>query len=182
LNDFTTLIYYNIGYNLFSLRQSSRRSWRINQHAPRIEVYFLYYANTMQSRAMRLMASKLAVAGVIEGNFSDEGLVAMSECQDMTTLLAQELTMGIQNEVEDLSAVFKRMAVLRPEGVEISGEVPIENSVEPISPSIPIIIEETRSISSIYTLNIPALPKKRRKIIVDEAQLSLFDLPANRTA
>lgn len=34
LNAFTTLIYYNISYNLFTLRQSSRRSWRINQYAP----------------------------------------------------------------------------------------------------------------------------------------------------
>jgi len=65
LNDFTTLIYYNLGYNLFTLRQSSRRSWRINQTAPRIEVYFFYYKNTIQERALSLMASKLAAAGLI---------------------------------------------------------------------------------------------------------------------
>ncbi len=114
LNDFTTLYYYNIAYNLFTLRQSSRRSWRINQHAPRIEVYFSYYEGTMQHRAIRLMASKLAVAGIIEGNFTDEGLAAMSDCADMTTALARELTQGIKNEVEDLSAVFKKMAILKP--------------------------------------------------------------------
>ncbi len=114
LNYFTTLYYYNIAYNLFTLRQSSRRSWRINQKAPRIEVYFSYYEGTMQNRAIRLMASKLAAAGIIEGNFSDEGLAAMSDCSDMTTALARELTQGIKNEVEDLSAVFKKMAVLKP--------------------------------------------------------------------
>lgn len=114
LNYFTTLYYYNIAYNLFTLRQSSRRSWRINQKAPRIEVYFSYYEGTMQNRAIRLMASKLAVAGIIEGNFTDEGLAAMSDCSDMTTALARELTQGIKDEVEDLSAVFKKMAVLKP--------------------------------------------------------------------
>jgi hypothetical protein len=119
LNDFTTLYYYNIGYNLFTLRQSSRRSWRINQKAPRIEVYFNYYEGTMQHRAIRLMASKLAVAGIIEGNFTDEGLAAMSDCADMTTALARELTHGIKDEVEDLSAVFKKMAILKPEAVNI---------------------------------------------------------------
>lgn len=113
LNYFTTLYYYNIAYNLFTLRQSSRRSWRINQKAPRIEVYFSYYEGTMQNRAIRLMASKLAVAGIIEGNFTDEGLAAMSDCSDMTTALARELTQGIKDEVEDLSAVFKKMAVLK---------------------------------------------------------------------
>jgi len=116
LNDFTTLFYYNIAYNLFTLRQSSRRSWRINQKAPKIEVYFAYYEGTMQHRAIRLMASKLAVAGIIEGNFTDEGLAAMSDCADMTTALARELTQGIKNEVEDLSAVFKKMAKFKSEG------------------------------------------------------------------
>ena len=115
LNDFTTLYYYNIAYNLFTLRQSSRRSWRINQTAPKIEVYFSYYEGTMQHRAIRLMASKLAVAGIIEGNFTDEGLAAMSDCADMTTALARELTQGIKNEVEDLSAVFKKMTKFKPE-------------------------------------------------------------------
>ena len=114
LNDFTTILFYNISYNLFTLRQSSRRSWRINQRAPRVEVYFFYYDSTMQHRAIRLMASKLAVAGVIEGNLTDEGLAAMSDCQDMTTALARELTQGIEGEVEDLGAVFKRMALLKP--------------------------------------------------------------------
>jgi hypothetical protein len=117
LNDFTTLYYYNIAYNLFTLRQSSRRSWRINQKAPKVEVYFSYYEGTMQHRAIRLMASKLAVAGIIEGNFTDEGLAAMSDCADMTTALARELTQGIRNEVEDLRAVFKKMAILKPMAV-----------------------------------------------------------------
>ena len=35
LNAFTTLIFYDTGYKLFTLRQASRRSWRINQTAPR---------------------------------------------------------------------------------------------------------------------------------------------------
>jgi len=115
LNDFTTLIYYNIGYNLFTLRQSSRRSWRINQTAPRIEVYFFYYKNTIQERALDLMASKLAAAGLIEGQVTDEGLAAMSDCRDLTSQLARELTKGIRSEVEDLAGVFKRMAVLKTE-------------------------------------------------------------------
>ena len=113
LNDFTTLIYYNLGYNLFTLRQSSRRSWRINQTAPQVEVYFFYYKDTIQERALSLMASKLAAAGLIEGQITDEGLAAMSDCQDLTSQLARELTKGIRTEVEDLASVFKRMAILK---------------------------------------------------------------------
>ena len=117
LNDFTTLIFYDMAFKLFTFRQASRRSWRINQTAPRVEVHILYYRNTMQERAVRLMASKLAVAGVIEGGMlTDEGLAAMSESEDMTSALARELAEGIRHEdaVEDIAASFRKMAVLHP--------------------------------------------------------------------
>ena len=115
LNAFTTLIFYSIGYNLFTLRQASRRSWRINQTAPRVEVYMLYYADTMQAKAMKLMASKLAVAGLIEGYFSEEGLAAMSDVRDMTSQMAKELAQGIKDNVEDIAAAFKKMAIINPD-------------------------------------------------------------------
>lgn len=117
LNDFTTLIFYDMAFKLFTFRQASRRSWRINQTAPRVEVYILYYRHTMQERAIRLMASKLAVAGVIEGGvLTDEGLAAMSESEDMMSALARELAEGIRHEdaVEDIAASFRKMAVLHP--------------------------------------------------------------------
>ena len=113
LNDFTTIIYYNVGYNLFTFRQSSKRSWRINQAYSRVEVHILCYENTMQHRAIRLMGTKLSVATTIEGNVTDEGLAAMSDCQDLTTALVKELTLGIDN-VEDVSAIYKKMAILKP--------------------------------------------------------------------
>lgn len=115
LNAFTTLIFYNIAYNLFTFRQASRRSWRINQTAPRVEVYILYFKGTMQARAIKLMASKLAAATLVEGSFSDEGLAAMSDCSDMTSQLARELTIGLRDEVEDVGEMFKKMAVIKNE-------------------------------------------------------------------
>ena len=153
LNDFTTILFYNISYNLFTLRQSSRRSWRINQHAPRIEVYFFYYDSTMQHRAIRLMASKLAVAGVIEGNLTDEGLAAMSDCQDMTTALARELTQGIEGEVEDLGAVFKRMALLKP-----------------VSDNVVDAIEETIADSNAANANTAGITDEQNKNTANAAQ------------
>ena len=50
LNAFTTLIFYDTGYKLFTLRQASRRSWRINQTAPRVEVYMFYYRDTIAAQ------------------------------------------------------------------------------------------------------------------------------------
>lgn len=118
LNAFTTLIFYSMGYKLFTLRQASRRSWRINQKAPAVKVYMLYYKDTMQQKCLKLMASKLAVAGLIEGSFSEEGLAAMSDVQDMTSQMAKELMLGIRDNVEDIAASFKKMAFENPDRIK----------------------------------------------------------------
>jgi len=190
LNDFTTLYYYNIAYNLFTLRQASRRSWRINQRAPRVEVYFTYYDGTMQNRAIRLMASKLAVAGIIEGNFTDEGLAAMSDCADMTTALARELTAGIKNEVEDLSSVFKKMAILKPVTEQIAIEIVADEVAE--APVYPVrLIYSEEAIFEIVA-HISAAPKppsgmlafvnprvaRKNVMVADDSLFDLYDAAA----
>ncbi len=75
-HNFPTLIFYSTGYNLFTLRQAARRAWRIGQQEA-CRVYYLYYENTMQARAMSLMGQKLTASEAIEGKFSAEGLAAM---------------------------------------------------------------------------------------------------------
>lgn len=192
LNDFTTLIFYNIAYNLFTLRQASRRSWRINQTAPRIEVYFLFYEWVMQARAIELMASKLAVAGLVEGNFSDEGLAAMSDCRDITSQLAMELTTGIKESVEDIGAIFKRMAILHPKAHVILAPDQNDNNRldKPMrvrltgggSAPLPHVPPPSQAPASRCeeTFVFGTAAKRRKKQVAhepDENQLSLFDLP-----
>ena len=191
LNAFTTLIFYDTGYKLFTLRQASLRSWRINQSAPRVEVYMLYHAGTMQHKAIKLMASKLAAAGMIEGSFSEEGLSAMSECEDMTTLMARELMMGIKDSVEDLAATFKRMAMLKPQTAAwsiFSDEVRKTDSAV-LGRSSPSILEFTFGTEERTVPQAAVLPQdspvffetakaehKRKKGEVDEDQLLLFQI------
>ena len=152
LNDFTTLIFFNLSFNLYVLRQASLRSWRINQTAPKIEVYLFYFTDTMQQRALKLMASKLAAATMIEGQLSEEGLAALSQNTDMTTQLARELASGIKESVEDLTATFKKMAV--------------KNDRETKKPELKVIKPE-----------VPMLPEP--ETATQDKQLTLFDLLAS---
>ncbi len=192
LNAFTTLIFYSMGYNLFTLRQASRRSWRINQTAPRVEVYMLYYADTMQAKAMKLMASKLAVAGIIEGTFSEEGLAAMSDVKDMTSQMAKELALGIKDNVEDIAAAFKKMAVINPNRQRAQTTQP--RTVEPAEQQTPISEAQPEGVFGVrpaQSQERQALydgllqrtmeeqkKKKSKKTVVDENQLSIFDFVA----
>ena len=202
LNAFTTLIFYSMGYKLFTLRQASRRSWRINQTAPRVEVYLLYYKDTMQHKAMKLMASKLAVAGIIEGNFTEEGLAAMSDVQDMTSQMAKELMLGIRDNVEDIAAAFKKMAMINPgrsepkaesaaEETKAAADPPARDLPEavfaepvPVSASLPEPAEPRRRIDPEKAAELAAIlekaqkSKRARKTVVDENQLTLFDFVA----
>lgn len=171
LNAFTTLIFYNIAYNLYIFRQASRRSWRINQTAPKVEVYMFYYRNTMQQRALRLMASKLSAATVIEGNISEEGLAAMSDCEDLTTQLAKELMSGLRENVDELADSFKKMAILGNREHKEAEQTVVEPAKAP-QPEIaitPIVIFPIQS-------NIQITKTNGKNY--DTGQLSLFDLVA----
>jgi SNF2 family DNA or RNA helicase len=90
-HNFPTLCFYETGYNLFTLRQASRRSWRIGQKE-NCRIVYLHYQGTMQERAMALMGKKLTAAQALEGTFSTEGLVAMAgEDANMEIALARSL-------------------------------------------------------------------------------------------
>lgn len=90
-HNLTTICFYETGYNLFTLRQASRRAWRIGQTKP-CRVVYLYYEGTMQDRALALMGKKLTAAQALEGKFSGEGLVAMAgEDANVEIALARSL-------------------------------------------------------------------------------------------
>ena len=178
LNAFTTLIFYNVAYNLYIFRQASRRSWRINQTAPKVEVYMFYYRDTMQQSALRLMASKLSAATVIEGNVSEEGLAAMSACEDMTTQLARELVSGLKGSTDELSESFRKMAVL---GNRRTEQEPPQSKVIPMNappaerPAAPK--PDPAQITEAGHLHIHT--QKPVGKTADTGQLSIFDLLAS---
>ncbi|MHB1350264.1 MAG: SNF2-related protein [Desulfobulbaceae bacterium] len=92
LLDFPTIIFFQCGYSVFTLRQASRRSWRIGQQQS-VRVFFMAYAETMQEKALSLMAQKMETSLAVEGELSDQGLAALSESENsMVYELAKALT------------------------------------------------------------------------------------------
>jgi hypothetical protein len=94
--NFPTLVFYETGYNLFTLRQAARRAWRIGQRAG-CRAFYFYYKDTMQERAMSLMGKKLVAAQALEGKFSEEGLLALADGDDgVEVALAKSLANRIR--------------------------------------------------------------------------------------
>ena len=138
----------------------------------------------MQQKCLKLMASKLAVAGLIEGNFSEEGLAAMSDVQDMTSQMAKELMLGIRDNVEDIAAAFKKMAFENPDR-EVP-DVPAGETSLPPEP-VPAMIEQPKRVltaeqeeklqAAMVQLE-QQKAKRTKKTQQVENQLSLFDFVA----
>ena len=127
LLDFPTIIFYESGYSLHTLRQASRRSWRIGQRRP-VRVKFLCYEGTMQTACLRLMGKKLLVALTMEGKFAGEGLQNIDEDDDMLSAMARELVE--RNGIgESADAVWKALnsehQKLFPTASEPAGEVAV---------------------------------------------------------
>lgn len=55
---FPTIYFLQTGYNVYTLMQAARRSWRIGQKED-VEVYFAGYSDTAQQICLELMGQKL---------------------------------------------------------------------------------------------------------------------------
>ncbi len=87
---FPTIFFVQTGYSIYTLRQASRRSWRIGQKQ-RVRVAFFTYSDTAQESCLRLMGKKLLVSLALEGKLHAEGLQSMDEDEDLLTAMAREL-------------------------------------------------------------------------------------------
>jgi hypothetical protein len=100
--NFPTLAFYQTGLMLSTLRQASRRSYRIGQ-GELCRVLYLYYKGTMQQRCMDLMSAKLQAAEAMDGKFSTEGLASLSDAgEPMGIALAKSLLESIRQQERGL--------------------------------------------------------------------------------
>ena len=79
--EFPTIVFMQSGYNVYTLQQASRRSWRIGQKRP-VNVFFLGYAGSAQMQCLELMAKKIAVSQSTSGDMPDSGLDVLNQGGD----------------------------------------------------------------------------------------------------
>lgn len=91
LLDFPTICFMQSGYNVYTVQQASRRSWRIGQKQA-VDVYYLGYEKTAQISCLELMAKKIAVSQSTSGDMPDTGLdVLNSDGDSIEVALAKQL-------------------------------------------------------------------------------------------
>jgi len=175
LIDFPTLVFYQIEYSVYTVRQASRRSWRIGQKNA-VKVYYLTYGETIQEKGLHLVAKKVKASLMVEGELLNEGLSAQAAEEDMMTQLAKSLVESTTAK-ESAEALFSSCRQAFAESQSFIGhkmeelEGPIEESPEePIPedkiPSMGFLWDDLKEKITIK--------KYQRKPIHDPNQLVLF--------
>lgn len=89
--EFSTIVFLQTGYNVFTLMQAARRSWRIGQTQP-VKVIYLGYAGSAQIACLDLMARKIAVTQSTAGDVPESGLdILNSDGDSVEIALAKQL-------------------------------------------------------------------------------------------
>ena len=115
LIELPTIVETGIEYKINDLRQRDRRAWRLTQDQP-CKVVFLYYEDSMQETALRLISAKLKAALMVDGNLAD-GLASMDlEDGDLMNALMKAVSRG------------KRQQKMEWAGMEVASITPVEEA------------------------------------------------------
>jgi SNF2 family DNA or RNA helicase len=180
-----TVVFYQSGYNTYTLRQASRRSWRIPQTQP-VKVYFLTYTDTMQTRAMKLIADKLSCSLALEGELTDKGLAALSETSESIT---RELAKMLVEKSQDNRSLKDLWAAYRKKEVQLECKITETQHLEVKREEIPVSTEDIKKVTTeaeqigtkvVKVQFIEFVGKKRKKVThIEVTQAELSDLLKN---
>ena len=200
LIDFPTLVWGEVDYSVYVMRQASRRSWRIGQTRP-VKVVYMSYRNTLQADALKLVAKKLQSSLAVEGELPEDGLAAYGdEGDDLMMALARRIVSGDEEDesetVEDVFAQARRaestaeellvddgwkVVEIEPEAVAVNGNGHHANGHDTIGPTVELVPANDRHSNGNGHAAIPvnSLPRtgyggNRHNEEAEEPQRSLF--------
>lgn len=123
--NFPTLIFYQLGYSLFTIWQASRRSYRLVQKEE-CRVFYMAYEDTIQMEVVSLIAEKQVATSAIQGKFSTEGIAAMAKGVDAKVRLAAALSSNDFGSSSAIQDMFDVMSISRNDDGTYDGFEPMK--------------------------------------------------------
>jgi len=104
---FSTAIFYEIEYSLFTIWQAMRRVWRLGQTQP-VKVLFPIYADSMESAALALMGRKMQAALLLYGDNAASAITdEAGGSGDFTAELAAKILEGEVLSSDGITGLLK---------------------------------------------------------------------------
>lgn len=122
--NYPTLIFYQMGYNMFTIWQASRRAYRLNQREE-CRNYYLASEGTVQPAVIKLIAEKQVATAAIQGHFSAEGLAAMAQGVDARLKLIQAIASSNTESQNELQGMFDVIAAATDDNSDYSNYKPM---------------------------------------------------------
>lgn len=104
---FSTAIFYEIEYSLFTIWQAMRRVWRLGQTKP-VKVLFPVYSESMESAALALMGQKMQAALLLYGDNAASAITdEAGGSGDFTAELAAKILDGEELSSDGITGLLK---------------------------------------------------------------------------
>ncbi|MCD6345728.1 MAG: DEAD/DEAH box helicase [Anaerolineae bacterium] len=103
LVQFSTVVFYEIQYDLYVIWQSMRRVWRLGQDKP-VRVVFTAYEDTLEANAIQLMGKKMKAAQLLYGDEVGGAIVPDDDDGNFLLELARNVLNGEQ--LPDFKTLF----------------------------------------------------------------------------
>jgi hypothetical protein len=101
-----TLIFFEPTFNLSTMMQAAARSYRLNQTHKLCKVYYMYYEQSMEHRAVQLMSRKQRAAKLLNGEIGLSGLDELTQGEGgLEEALLQAI--GQEESLLDPTQLFK---------------------------------------------------------------------------
>jgi hypothetical protein len=120
---FSSVVFAEIEYSLYTLWQAVRRVWRLGQTKP-VKAIYSVYSEAMEARALALMGQKMKAAQLLYGD-NVGGAIVPEEESDILMKLAREALDSA--DLPDLQSLFADEAAVSnsPMGSKMAPSVPL---------------------------------------------------------
>lgn len=138
---FSTTIFYEPDYSLYTVQQAARRTWRLGQTKP-VRVYYPTYNGTMENRALAIIGKKIVAAQLLYGDDVSAAFAA-----DQGGSLLEELAREAANsEIPNLRNLF---ATQNEDDFESSVE--LDEVEDAIAITFPIVSRHVEQLSFAFS-------------------------------
>lgn len=105
LVQYSTVVFYEVEYSLYTLWQACRRVWRLGQTRP-VKVFYLAYEDTLEEKAYALIGQKIKAAQLLYGEEVSSALVEDAGDASLVMALLKAIEDGEDLKVNQRTHLF----------------------------------------------------------------------------
>ena len=123
LVQYSTVIFYEVQYSLYTLWQACRRVWRLGQTRP-VKCYYLAYESTLEEQAYALIGQKIKAAQLLYGDEVASALVDDPGDSSLVMALIHAIEEGDDLTLDDSATLFADETTVESTAVTGSPVIP----------------------------------------------------------